>query len=62
MNNQARLRDIMQRESLTSRAVATLVGVHPVTVRRWMSGQSRVPDAVMMVLDALPHAARPHGD
>jgi transcriptional regulator with XRE-family HTH domain len=51
MNNQARLRDIMQRESLTSRSVATLVGVHPVTVRRWMTGRARVPDAVLMVLE-----------
>jgi len=51
MANQQRLRDIMQREGLTSRDVAELVGVHPVTVRKWMCGESRAPQAVLMVLD-----------
>jgi transcriptional regulator with XRE-family HTH domain len=50
MTNQQRLRDIMQREGITSRDVAELVGVHPVTVRKWMCGESRVPQAVLMVL------------
>jgi transcriptional regulator with XRE-family HTH domain len=48
-----RLRDLMQREGLTSRDVAELVGVHPVTVRKWMCGESRVPQAVLMVLGGL---------
>ena len=52
MTNHQRLRDLMQREGLTSRQVATLVGVHPVTVRRWMTGRARVPDAVLMVLES----------
>jgi len=49
--NAQRLRDLMRREGLTSRDVAELVGVHPVTVRKWMCGESRVPQAVLMVLD-----------
>ena len=47
------LRDLMQRHGLSSRAVATLVGVHPVTVRRWMTGKARVPQSALMVLESV---------
>lgn len=46
------LRDLMQRHGLSSRQVAALVGVHPVTVRRWMTGKARVPQSALMVLQA----------
>ena len=59
MTNPDRLRAIMQQRGLTSRQVAALVGVHPVTVRRWMTGKSRVPQSALMVLEATFKSAVP---
>jgi transcriptional regulator with XRE-family HTH domain len=52
MTNQQRLRDLMQREGLTSRQVAELVGVHQITVLNWMRGKYRVPLAAILLLES----------
>lgn len=50
---QENLRELMARKGLTSGDVARLVGVHPVTVRRWMCGTHEPPMAAMLVVAAI---------
>lgn len=51
-DNRDRLLALMRETELASHQVAALLGVHPVTVRNWMIGKYRVPQAALIALQA----------